>query len=377
MRLAVAVVAASIGCLAGAQSAQAIAPQTTITAGPADLALTNDNTPTFEFVADQAGVTFTCTLDSPEVSATFACASPYTTPPLADGGHVLRVVATNLASEADPTPAARSFTVDATAPETTIPSGPAEGETIETDAPQLTWSSNEAGATFACVADGIPLMSCSLAFATGAASGPHTFSVAATDPAGNTDPTPAVRNFTVSLNSVPPPNLPRCAYEGNVILGTSGADTRIGTAGTDLMFGLGGDDVLRGRARPDCLAGQNGNDRLLGETGSDYLEGGAGNDSLSGGSGNDELRGSPGNDRISGGAGTDRLFGDAGGDRLTDTRGRDRFSGGAGHDRINSRDTTTFGRRTADIVACGSGRDTVFADRRDRVSRDCERVFRR
>jgi hypothetical protein len=30
-----------------------------------------------------------------------------------------------------------------------------------------------------------------------------------------------------------------------------------------------------------------------------------------------------------------------------------------------------------DTVSCGPGRDTAYADRRDRVARDCERVIRR
>ncbi len=44
--------------------------------------------------------------------------------------------------------------------------------------------------------------------------------------------------------------------------------------------------------------------------------------------------------------------------------------GGDGRDEIFTRD----GWR--DSVDCGSGRDEVRADRRDFVSRDCERVFR-
>ena len=38
---------------------------------------------------------------------------------------------------------------------------------------------------------------------------------------------------------------------------------------------------------------------------------------------------------------------------------------------INTRD------KSRDTVNCGSGLDRVFADQRDRVSNNCERVFRR
>jgi hypothetical protein len=52
-----------------------------------------------------------------------------------------------------------------------------------------------------------------------------------------------------------------------------------------------------------------------------------------------------------------------------DTRSVIRARGGA--DSIRA----TNGKR--DVISCGSGRDRVVADRRDRVGRDCERVTRR
>ena len=152
----------------------------------------------------------------------------------------------------------------------------------------------------------------------------------------------------------PPPAQPGCALRGaNVIVGTSGRDTRRGTARSDVIFGRAGNDVLRGLGRADCLYGDSGADRLLGGTGGDRLFGGAGNDTLSGEAGNDRLSGGAGNDTLSGGSGTDRI------------------SGGAGRDRINARD----GRR--ERIGCGPGRDRATVDRRDIVSRDCEVVRRR
>jgi hypothetical protein len=47
-----------------------------------------------------------------------------------------------------------------------------------------------------------------------------------------------------------------------------------------------------------------------------------------------------------------------------------RFSGGPGRDRILAKDGTR------ESVDCGPGRDTVVADRKDRLRR-CERVKRR
>ena len=47
------------------------------------------------------------------------------------------------------------------------------------------------------------------------------------------------------------------------------------------------------------------------------------------------------------------------------------ISGGAGNDTITARD----GKR--DRISCGSGRDKVTADKRDRVAKNCERVSRK
>ncbi len=378
MRLGLTAAIATIACLAGAQSAAAVPAETTITAGPADGSLTRDNTPTFEFTANQVNVSFTCTIYREGVTTPYACGSPFTPPaPLPDGPYTFAVASTNSVPETETIAKTRTFTIDTSPPETSITAGPAEGETINDDAPAFAWASSELNSTFACLADGVALASCDLAFASGAAAGPHSFSVAATDAAGNTDPTPATRNFTISLRGAPP-TIAHCNYDGNVIVGTTGADVKIGTPRTDLMFGLGGNDVLSGVNGPDCIAGQGGNDRLRGGAGDDLLSGGAGNDNLSGDVGRDELRGGLGNDTITGGAGLDTLVGEIGSDRLTDRSGRDSFSGGPGNDRIDARDTTPFGRRATDSVTCGTGRlDVALVDRSDRVSRDCERVTRR
>jgi hypothetical protein len=352
-------------CLAAAPAALAVAPQTTITAGPAEL--TNDNTPAFAFAADQPA-TFTCSIDATAGGLPFACGSPFTAPALADGGHTFAVVATNGGAESDPTPATRSFVVDTTPPETTITQGPADGAVVESDAPAFGWASSEAPSTFACVADGVALASCDRLFATGVGEGPHSFTVAATDAAGNTDPTPARRSFTVKLRAAP--SLPaRCRVDGRLFVGTDRNDTRTGSSRSDVMFGRRGNDLLRGGAGADCLVGESGNDRLFG---------GSGGDSLLGGTGADLLGGAGGNDRLYGDAGRDRLAGGSGDDRLSDSSGRDRFSGGAGNDTIDARDATLAGRRIADTVRCGSGtRDVALVDRIDIVARDCERVRRR
>jgi hypothetical protein len=92
-------------------------------------------------------------------------------------------------------------------------------------------------------------------------------------------------------------------------------------------------------------------------------------DRLSGTTGADTIHGRGGNDRISGGAGADKLYGDGGNDTINAGAGPDSVFGGSGNDTIQGRD----GER--DVIDCGSGRDTVVADKTDTV-KGCETVKR-
>ena len=99
-----------------------------------------------------------------------------------------------------------SWTVDKIAPETTLaPSGPSG--TFPSTAAEFAFSSNQSG-TFVCTLDGVPSACGSPRNYTGLAQGSHTFTVQARDPAGNLDPTPATRTWTV--DTVAPETVPRC-----------------------------------------------------------------------------------------------------------------------------------------------------------------------
>ncbi len=84
-------------------------PQTTITAGPSGS--TADATPTFSFTSSESGSTFRCRFDSQPFAACSASASHTPSTPLSNGGHSFEVRAIDKASNADPTPAKRTFTV--------------------------------------------------------------------------------------------------------------------------------------------------------------------------------------------------------------------------------------------------------------------------
>jgi Ca2+-binding RTX toxin-like protein len=147
------------------------------------------------------------------------------------------------------------------------------------------------------------------------------------------------------------------------------------------IFLTPGDDEFAG-FRPNLgITGGRGDDRITG-LGDDRLEGSSGNDVLRagpsgenivrGGSGNDEISGNRDSDTIAGGYGRDRIGGGPAKDSIDGGAGRDVLFGHQGNDRIVSRER----RDEPDRVSCGSGRDTVIADRNDRISRDCERVVR-
>ena len=88
--------------------------------------------------------------------------------------------------------------LDLIPPETTIDSGPTG--TVATDSASFTFSSNEPVSSFDCRLDGAAWTPCtSPASHSGLANGAHTFEVRARDAAGNSDPLPASRTWTVDV----------------------------------------------------------------------------------------------------------------------------------------------------------------------------------
>jgi Ca2+-binding RTX toxin-like protein len=120
--------------------------------------------------------------------------------------------------------------------------------------------------------------------------------------------------------------------------------------------GTAKDDALLGTPMGDRLTGAGGVDSLFGGAGDDCLDGGAGNDWISGGDGADDLKGGIGNDTIYGGAGNDKIDGG---------KGVNAVSAGAGNDTIKAKN------RKRETIDCGAGRDTVTADKTDKL-KGCE-----
>ena len=153
---------------------------------------TSNPLPSFSFSSAQSGVTFQCSLVASTAADAYApCTSPAGFGPLADGTYTFKVVATD-ASGAQGTPASYTFAVDTVAPVVSITAAPSNPTNKVT--PTFSFTSTKT-ATFQCsltTASTPAYSTCGSGTGTAAsmtyaaqADGPYTFSVRATDAAGN------------------------------------------------------------------------------------------------------------------------------------------------------------------------------------------------
>ena len=182
----------------GLASTTASPLETTIDTGPSGA--TSNPSPSFTFSSAQDPAQFACRIDA----AAFApCTSPQSFTDLPDGTHTFYVRAGDGAGHVDPSPASKSFVVDTDPPAAAIESGPS-GPTHH-PRPTFAFASPDDSATFACsIGSGTP----SLDPCTGTATeepasdlpdGPYTFTLQATDLAGNS--TTETRDFSVDTQA--------------------------------------------------------------------------------------------------------------------------------------------------------------------------------
>ncbi|MGH7359029.1 MAG: Ig-like domain-containing protein, partial [Candidatus Rokuibacteriota bacterium] len=206
-------------------------PATTIDSAPADP--TSSPNASFAFNASEGGASFECRLDA---GAWGACSSPAAYSGLGEGGHTFHVRATDSAGNVDPTPATFGWTIDTSAPETTIDLAP--GDPSSDASPSFEFSSSEAGSTFECRLDGGAWSACTSPQGyTGLADGGHVFQVRATDAAGNLDPTPAAHTWTIDATA-PGGGLgdPGQYLRGTVALSASPTDAGAGVQSVDFQI---------------------------------------------------------------------------------------------------------------------------------------------
>jgi hypothetical protein len=178
-------------------------PETTITSGPTG---PTSASPEFSF-SSEPGAAFQCWLHRPGATPPgfTPCSSPAMYSALPEGDWVFEVTALDLAGNPEAEPATRSFTVDATAPNTTIASGPAALSNDST--PEFAFNSTEPGG-FACQLHRVggpstPLAACGPTYAPGPlGDGAYVVEVIAIDTAGNVDASPA--SWPFEIDTTPP-----------------------------------------------------------------------------------------------------------------------------------------------------------------------------
>jgi hypothetical protein len=215
------------------------APGTTIDQAPADP--TNSTSASFEFSSNDVGASFECKLDG--ALEFTACSSPQDYQDLAGGAHSFEVRAVDRAGNRDQSPASHAWTIDTTAPETTIDQAPPDpsGSTSAS----FQFSSGDLGASFECkLDDAAGFTACSSPQDyQDLAGGPHSFAVRAVDQAGNRDQSPATHSWTIEL-----PHDPVIAAAGDVACNssTSTAEKCRQLATSDLLVGMDPLDAVLG-----------------------------------------------------------------------------------------------------------------------------------
>lgn len=183
-------------------------PDTTITAAPD--AVTSLTSATFAFSADRPTQRFECAVSAGAQNQTWTtCTSPRTYSGLTveEWDFAVRAVGTD--GQVEPAPAAFEWEIvpDTTPPDvllagTAPPTGTATTATVA-------FTVNEPGSTVTCSLNTAPFAACtSPVTLTGLPVGTHTLRVAATDPAGNPDPTPLAVTWTVQAPAPACPTTP-------------------------------------------------------------------------------------------------------------------------------------------------------------------------
>ena len=175
------------------------APDTSITAGPTPGSYTNQRSATFTYTSSLPETSFECKLDAAGFSACPAAGRTYSA--LGDGLHVFQVRAVDPSTGPDPSPASRSWTVDATPPALAFtPPSPASGSTT---GPAVTFgflATDASPVTYACSLDGKAAAPCTSPQSfISLSGGAHVFTVQATDAAGNSS-SPATLSWSVDAN---------------------------------------------------------------------------------------------------------------------------------------------------------------------------------
>lgn len=217
------------------------APETSMDSAPSGVVASTVAAISFSGTDASGILRYECKLDG---GAWATCSSPRNLSGLAEGAHTFSVRAVDAAGQTDASPAQASWTVDTIAPDTAIDLGPT-GYVASADA-AFSFSGSDAGgiAGYECRLDGGAWAACvSPLNLVGLAEGAHTLAARAVDQAGNIDPTPVERAWTIDLtppetvlDAAPPSTTPA---GGLVSVAFSGVDGHL-LAGFECNLNGGG-----------------------------------------------------------------------------------------------------------------------------------------
>ena len=208
-----------------------VTPQTTIDSAPSGQV--SDREAELGFHADLSAASFECQLNA---GAWSACVSPLHYSALADGKYEFAVRASKEGAT-DATPAEASWVVDTVPPQTSVTGSPA----ALANSPQATFSfaADEQGASFECKLDSAAWQSCaSPKTYDSLADGPHGFEVRAIDGAGNVDPSPTEKSW--SVDTTPPQTDVSGAPSGQIPTGPVTVGSASGGPGATFLCSLDG-----------------------------------------------------------------------------------------------------------------------------------------
>jgi hypothetical protein len=234
-----------------------VAPDTSITSQPSNPS--NSSSPSFSFTYTDASPSsglkrFECNLDGAGFTT---CSSPKSYSSLGEGSHTFQVRAVDNADNTDATPASFTWFVDTVAPDTIIdthPSDPTNSASASFSFHASDPSPSSGIAGFQCKLDSGSYAPCTSPQNYSAlADGSHTFSVKASDSAGNTDASPD--SFTWLVDTVKPvisgSQSPLANGDGwnntNVTVSFSCADVGANASGIDINTVAGATLTHEGR----------------------------------------------------------------------------------------------------------------------------------
>jgi|GEM_PF-1108533 len=208
-------------------------PVTTITSKP--ILLDNSSSGSFAFSIDKAGSSSLCQIDS---RVPVSCATPFNYSNLSDGSHSFSVQSTDTVGNLENPAQSYTWVIDTTTPAAGISAAPALF--TQSSSASFSFSASEANSTFTCTIDGAASPCVSPKSYTNLPDGGHSFTVRATDPAGNTAATaPGSQSYSWTVDKNDRPFSTMSAQ----LTPLSGASYLLSGTATDGVSGVNGVNV--------------------------------------------------------------------------------------------------------------------------------------